>query len=131
MRNSYSIDRTPYGYNLEVVHDESGEVVNSWFVRDNPPKSGPLTHPAGFSIRTTKLFSGVELDTKRLDWIINHPDAHFDVDEQRLKLSCYVVANPTSGDEHACGVSGRFMAWGETHRDCIDAFLRGKAKRID
>lgn len=70
-------------------------------------------------------------DTQRLDWVINHPDAQFDVDEQRLKLSCYVVANLTCGDEHAHGVSGRFLAWGENHRDCIDAFLRGEAKRID
>lgn len=44
-----------YGYNIEVIHDQSGEVVNSWFVREDPPKSGVLKQPTGFSLRVTEL----------------------------------------------------------------------------
>jgi hypothetical protein len=121
------VDNTPYGYSLEVVQDKSGKVVNSWFVRDNPPKSGPLEQPNGFSLRVTELFSDCSPETRRLDWAINHSDAEFDIDES----GCYIVAYITSGADYTGGVAGRFLARGKTHRDCIDAFLRGEAKCID
>jgi hypothetical protein len=66
-------------------------------------------------------------DSRRLDWAINHSDAEFDVDES----GCYIVTYITSGAEWTGGVAGRFIARGTTHRDCIDAFMRGEIRRID
>ena len=70
-------------------------------------------------------------DTQRLDWVINHPDAEFDVDNKRLSLCCYITAYLPNDEEQTKGVAGRFIARGDSHRDCIDAFLRGDVKRID
>lgn len=104
----------PYGYDLEVVHDETGEVVNSWFVRSNPPEEGPLDSPAGFSMRVMPLFEE-NADTKRLDWLLLHPTANFDMDQN----GPYIVAKLEE--------RGLCCARGATHRECIDVFLEGNA----
>lgn len=66
-------------------------------------------------------------DARRLDWAIQHQGAEFAKDA----FGTYVVAYLTSGEEASGGVSGRFLGRGETHRDCIDVFLQGRAERID
>jgi len=66
-------------------------------------------------------------DTQRLDWLMQHTRAEFDHTSQGHTLMTYV----TSGDQHSNGVSGHFLASGDSKRACIDAFITGNAHRID
>ncbi len=66
-------------------------------------------------------------DTQRLDWLMQHPRAEFDRTSQGHTLMAYL----TSGDQHSGGVSGHFLATGDSQRACIDAFITGNAHRID
>ena len=45
----------PYGYHWEIVHDKSGDVVNSGFTRTDPPPVGPIQNPKGFTMRVTAV----------------------------------------------------------------------------
>ena len=67
-------------------------------------------------------------DTQRLDWLLDHSGVEFETGREQ---SCYAVAYLTSGSAYSGGVSGNFIAYGETRRACIDAFLRGEIVRID
>lgn len=65
-------------------------------------------------------------DSMRLDWLLKNSGAIFEKESDGYSLTLYV----TSGDEMAQGVSGTFISRGQSQRDCIDAFLSKKAKRI-
>lgn len=49
------VKAVPYGYHWEVVHESSGEVVNSGFTQTDPPNAGPLSDLKGFSVRVTPV----------------------------------------------------------------------------
>lgn len=49
------VDSVPYGFHWEIVHDISGDVVNSGFTRTDPPPAGPLKNPKGFTMRVTAV----------------------------------------------------------------------------
>lgn len=70
-------------------------------------------------------------DTQRLDWVLRHSNAEFDFDESQPTRRCHLVVYLVNSDPLAEGVAGRFLSYGATQRDCIDAFLRGNVKRID
>lgn len=67
-------------------------------------------------------------DTQRLDWVGNNRSANHDSDATEHWLTTCV---PQGALGNKNGASGKFLARGKSHRECIDKFLSGDIVRID
>ena len=66
-------------------------------------------------------------DSIRLDWIERHGSMQYDFDAK----SHLIVAWIAQGAPGNVGSTGKFLASGESFRDCIDKFIRGQIIRVD
>ncbi len=66
-------------------------------------------------------------DTQRLDWLMDHPEATF---EPLLEGHYLLIVYLTSSEHQTQGVSGSFLARGDSKRAALDAMLSGNVRRI-